>query len=96
MMKLFEVKQILDMDSYVVVLKIRVWVLDNFEISVEHKPYLYLKDLPLLNLVNFGLVDVPPEPIIPYPFLPALPTECNRSTSDVGVIGLILDTKDKE
>lgn len=46
-------------DPYVIVLKIRAWVSDNFEILVEHKPHWYLKDPALPRLKDFNLVDVP-------------------------------------
>ncbi|KAB1206476.1 hypothetical protein CJ030_MR7G000068 [Morella rubra] len=66
-MKPFEAKEILDMDPYIVIMKIRVGVSDNLEIPVEHEPYWYLKDFPLPGPIDFGLVDTPPELIVPYP-----------------------------
>ncbi|KAB1220199.1 hypothetical protein CJ030_MR3G017023 [Morella rubra] len=95
-MKLFESEQIIDMDPYVSVLKIRAWVLDNFEISVEHTPHWYLKDPLLLRPKDFSLVNVPLEPIVPYPSPPALPTKSSQVLLDVGVIDLTFDTEEED
>ncbi|KAB1216104.1 hypothetical protein CJ030_MR4G009593 [Morella rubra] len=76
-MKLFEREQVIDLDPYVVILKIRAWVSNTYAIVVEHEPYLYLKDPPLPRVKYFRLVDVPPEPIIPYPSPPAPQAESN-------------------
>lgn len=94
--KLFDSEQILDMDIYVVMLKIRAWVSDNFEILVEHEPRWYLKDLPLPRINDFGLVDAPSEPIIPCPSPPAPPTECSQISPDNDMIYLTSNTEDED
>lgn len=64
--------------------------------AVVHEPHWYLKDSPLPSIEDFGLVDVPPEPIIPYPSPPALPTECSQVSPDIGIIDLTFDTDDED
>lgn len=56
-MRLFESEQVINLDPYIMVLHIRVWVSDFFEISVAHMPHWYLKDPPLPRLEDFSLVD---------------------------------------
>ncbi|KAB1212597.1 hypothetical protein CJ030_MR5G022564 [Morella rubra] len=63
-MKLFENELTLDLDPYVLVLKVRTWVTDAYEVLVEHEPHWFLKEQPLSPLLcveDFGLIDVPPE-----------------------------------
>lgn len=93
-MKLIEREQIIDLDQYVVVLKIRAWISDTFEILVEHTPYKYLKDPPLPRPRDFSLVNNPLEPIVPYPSPSAPSAESSRVSSDTKVIDFSSDTKE--
>ncbi|KAB1213328.1 hypothetical protein CJ030_MR5G003602 [Morella rubra] len=66
----------MDLDPYMLVLKIRMLVTDTFEIQVEHEPRWYLKGPPLTSLPqleDFGLFDVDPAlfGIVPSPSAPS-------------------------
>ncbi|KAB1227057.1 hypothetical protein CJ030_MR1G014921 [Morella rubra] len=98
-MKLYEAAKILDMDPYVVyvvIMKIRVWISDDFEVTMGHEPHWYLKDFSLPSLEVFSLVDAPPEPIVPYPSPPTLLVEGSQSTPVDDVIDLTSDAEDEE
>lgn len=87
-MKFFKSEQVVDMD-------IRAWVLDSFEILVEHILYWYLKDPTDAQAKDFGLVNALAEPVVPYPSPPASLAETIRVLLDSGMVDLTSDAEEE-
>lgn len=95
-MKLFESKQVIDMDPYIIVFHIRALVLNSFKILVKHMPYWYLKDPPMPRPKEFGLVDAPTESVVPYPSPPTLSAKSSRVSMENGVIDHTSDIEEDD
>lgn len=78
-MRLFEGQQVLDLDPYILVLQFQLWVLDVYEISVEHTRHWYFKDPPLPGPANSDLVGALAEPIVPYLTPPITPMDSSQA-----------------
>lgn len=87
-MRLFESEQVIDLDPYIVVLDIRVWVLNSIEMSMKHTPHWYLKDPPLPRPEDISLVDASVETIVPYPSPPVPTVETSRVSLDDNMVDL--------
>ena len=88
----FVSEQTLDVDPYIVVVKLWIYVTESFEIFVGYEPHWYLKDpsAPLVSRVeDFGLVNVDPALQHGVPPL-APPVEGN---GDNEIIDLTSDTE---
>ncbi|KAB1206363.1 Receptor-like serine/threonine-protein kinase SD1-7 [Morella rubra] len=75
-MRYYETEEILNAGQYVVFLQIRMWISDDFQVTVEHEPHWYLKNFIVPDPDNLGWVDALPELIVPYPSPPA-PLVCS-------------------
>ncbi|KAB1219822.1 hypothetical protein CJ030_MR3G009464 [Morella rubra] len=88
-------EQTLDVDPYIVVLKLWTYVTKSFEVFVGYEPQWYLKDppaSPVPRIEDFGLVDVDPALLHVVPPPPATPVEGN---GDNEIIDLTSNTKSK-
>ncbi|KAB1222756.1 hypothetical protein CJ030_MR2G026850 [Morella rubra] len=95
-MKFFESEHVIDMNPYVIVFHIRAWVSDSFEISVEHTPYLYLKDPLIARPEDFSLVDALIKPVVPYPSPSTPPAKTSQVLPDNSVVDLTSDTEEED
>ncbi|KAB1202623.1 hypothetical protein CJ030_MR8G005829 [Morella rubra] len=97
-MKLFENELTLDLDLYVLVLKVRTWVTNAYEVLVEHEPHWFLKEPPLPPLPHvedFGLIEVPLEFLRLDYTSPALSAESSCVSPEAGIIDLTSDTDEE-
>ncbi|KAB1202743.1 hypothetical protein CJ030_MR8G001482 [Morella rubra] len=88
----------MDLDPYVLVLKVRTWVTDTYEVLVEHEPYWFLNEPPLPplpRLEDFGLIDVPPKFLRLDYTPPTPPAESSRVSPEASIIDLTSDTDEE-
>ncbi|KAB1204948.1 hypothetical protein CJ030_MR7G015218 [Morella rubra] len=93
LMLTFMSEQTLDVDPYIVVVKLWTYVTKSFEIFVGYKSQWYLKDpfaSPVPRIEDFGLVDVDPALLHVVPPPPAAPVE---GIGDNEIIDLTSDTE---
>lgn len=81
----YKIEEIFDEGQYVAALKIQVWILEDFQVSMEHEPHWYLKDFPVPSPNDLGWVDAPLEPSVPFPSPSALLVEGTPSTLGNGI-----------
>ncbi|KAB1205750.1 hypothetical protein CJ030_MR7G028065 [Morella rubra] len=89
----FMSEQTLDVDPYIVVVKLWIYVTESFEVFVGYEPHWYLKDPPVPpvpRVEDFGLVNVDPALLHVVPPPPAPPVEGN---GDNEIIDLTSDTE---
>ncbi|KAB1208002.1 hypothetical protein CJ030_MR7G002564 [Morella rubra] len=89
----FMSEQTLDVDPYIVVVKLWTYVTESFEVFVGYEPQWYLKDppaSPVPRVEDFGLVNVDPALLHVVPPPPAPPVEGN---GDNEIIDLTSDTE---
>ncbi|KAB1206352.1 hypothetical protein CJ030_MR7G018882 [Morella rubra] len=89
----FMSEQTLDVDPYIVVVKLWTYVTESFEVFMGYEPQWYLKDPPtppVPRVEDFSLVDVDPTLLHIVPPPPAPPVEGN---GDNEIIDLTSDTK---